>query len=449
MASTDFNREYDREIDALFKRFPSVQKTGFAQAYKPGLERMEEFDAVLGHPHRLFKSVHVAGTNGKGSVSNMLASSISGLGHKVGLYTSPHLLDFRERMRIKDGSSKVGQVSREYVLEFIRRYRSDFERLSLSFFEITTGMAYKWFADCGVDWAVVETGLGGRLDSTNIIVPQLSVITSIGLDHCELLGHTLEAVAFEKAGIIKPGVPVVVGHRDPSTDRVFLDRAASLSSPITFAPDLKPATASAGGRMPCMESVISRMDLQGPCQVENLSTTLASLEVLGLPADLPAIASTASRMDFHGRWEVLSREPLVVCDIGHNAAALSGNFRRLEEMLDCHGYDRLVIVYAVMADKDLDAILPLMPRRAEYIFTTPSTSRALPADRIASRFEDYFSSLSGNEGLSVPRNYVVPSVAEAVREALRIAGARRESLLYIGGSTFAVAEALPVFGHRK
>lgn len=419
------------EVEALFKRFPSVQNVPFGDAYKPGLDRMMAFDELLGHPSGAFKTIHIAGTNGKGSVANMLAANLAASGYKTGLYTSPHILDFRERMRIKDGSSPVSMVPEDYVLDFIQRYRPDFERLSLSFFEITTGMAFKWFADCGVDWAVVEVGLGGRLDSTNIITPELSVITSIGLDHCALLGNTLAEIAAEKAGIIKPGVPVVVGHRDPETDPVFVARAADAGSRLVFA-------APAAGPLPALrQKLLTEMDLQGRCQAENLGTVAAALSELGIPLHPDAIAHTAVLMDFHGRWEKLSDEPLVICDIGHNPPALKENFAQLREMLRA-GYSDLIIVYAVMADKDLGSIFPLMPPEASYIFTTPKTARALPAEEIAVKFERFFATAR-------PKFSVVPDVAEAVQEALAQMAACPKPIIYIGGSTFAVAEALPVF----
>ena len=417
------------EVEALFKRFPSVQNVPFGDAYKPGLDRMMAFDELLGHPSGAFKTIHIAGTNGKGSVANMLAANLAASGYKIGLYTSPHILDFRERMRIKDGSSTVSMVPEDYVLDFIQRYRPDFERLSLSFFEITTGMAFKWFADCGVDWAVVEVGLGGRLDSTNIITPELSVITSIGLDHCALLGNTLAEIAAEKAGIIKPGVPVVVGHRDPETDPVFVARAADAGSRLVFA---------ASEPLPALQQkLLTEMDLQGRCQAENLGTVAAALSELGIPLHPDAIAHTAVLMDFHGRWEKLSDEPLVICDIGHNPPALKENFAQLREMLHA-GYSDLIIVYAVMADKDLGSILPLMPPEASYIFTTPKTARALPAEEIAVKFERFFAPAR-------PKFSVVPDVAEAVQEALAQMAACPKPIIYIGGSTFALAEALPVF----
>ena len=544
--------EYKELLDKIFVRFPSVQSSGFgASSYKPGLEHMTEFLDVLGNPHRAYKTVHVAGTNGKGSVCNMLASALAATGLKTGLYTSPHILDFRERMRVLEdtkspeytpnsrnygrcpsehtpetlentpapssldtagGRGGLGEclpqygqsrqplgchfdrsgeiyslVPKEYVFEFLKQWGSEFERLNLSFFEITTGMAFKWFADAGVDIAVIEVGLGGRLDSTNVITPELSIITSIGLDHCDLLGDTLEKIAGEKAGIIKPGVPVVIGEYRPETAPVFIAKAKALNSPIYFADDLghlsgpqKKIIFPDGAEitnfllrsgpthsMPKYASVISSppsvisnppfvissevekshitLDLQGEYQEANLRTVLTALSVLAdrstsvmpdlighlTPAVLSAIAHTGVRAGFGGRWEHLSEQPLVICDIGHNAHALKHNFGQLEDMMASGVYDCLIIVYAVMADKDLDAILPLMPKQARYIFTTPKGKRALPARCICDRFA----------GESV----AIDDVQEAVKAALHEASAYKKPIIYIGGSTFAVAEAKPLF----
>ena len=231
-----FEEQYSAEINALFQRFPSVQTASFGEAYKPGLDRMRTFDDRLGNPHRSYRTIHVAGTNGKGSVANLLASALSACGLKVGLYTSPHILDFRERMRVAEPSTGQGNathlVSKEFVLDFILRWKADFEALDLSFFEITTAMAFRWFETEKVDVAVVEVGLGGRLDSTNIITPDLSIVTSIGLDHCDLLGHTLEAVAAEKAGIFKSSVPALVGEVLPETLPVFTAKAMETDSDL-------------------------------------------------------------------------------------------------------------------------------------------------------------------------------------------------------------------------
>ena len=417
---------YQALVQDIFRRFPSVQKEGFtAGAYKPGLERMQAFEEALGHPTRQFRSIHIAGTNGKGSVANMLASALSSCGLKAGLFTSPHLLDFRERMVVSS------MIPKSYVYDFLTRWMPWITEHQLSFFEITTGLAFKWFADEGVDVAVIETGLGGRLDSTNILEhPDLTVVTSIGFDHMALLGNTLAQIAGEKAGIFKPGVPAVVGETRPETAPVF---EAAAKGPLCFADQIQP---------PLWErraAVLAAMDLQAPVQEKNLRTVLTALDILrrqpgyeklsSSEALLDGIIHTARNMGFHGRWERLSLRPCVIADIGHNAHALRSNFARLEECVRDGQNDGLIIVYGIMADKDLDAILPLMPRDARYIFTTPDTPRALPAEEIMRRFQ----------GTAL----CIPSVAEAVRQALAMA--TPDTLIYIGGSTFVVAEALPLF----
>ena len=410
---------YLRLVQDIFRRFPSVQKDGFTPgAYKPGLERMRAFEDALGNPSRRFRSVHVAGTNGKGSVANMLASACTSSGLKTGLFTSPHIMDFRERICVNGEL-----IPKEYVFSFLTEWMNWIIAHELSFFEITTGLAFSWFAAQKVDVAIIETGLGGRLDSTNILEqPQLTIVTSIGLDHCDLLGHTLPEIAAEKAGIFKEGV-------------------------------------------------------QAQVQEKNLRTVLAAVDILkendafallrNDAAVTDGILHTASNMHFHGRWERLSTQPFVIADIGHNAHALQHNFRQLQEMLAGGICSSLIIVYGIMADKDLDAILPLMPENATYIFTSPETPRALPADDILRRFNAYraaqkpvdakLQDYQGTVTLS-SRAYAFTSVRYAVQMAVQLAqnlsqqlsrSASAEKpappLIYIGGSTFVVAEALPLF----
>ncbi len=418
--------KYDQILSSLFTRFPSVQKCGFGDnAYKPGLEHMLEFDRRLGTPSAGFRSVHVAGTNGKGSVSSMLASSLAASGLRVGLYTSPHLVDFRERMRIVE-DDKVTLIPRDDVMAFIDRWSADFDALDLSFFEITTGMAFDWFAREQVDIAVIEVGLGGRLDSTNIIEPELSVVTSIGLDHCAQLGSTRALIAGEKAGIFKPGAPAVVGCRDDETAEVFEGRARQVHCPLFFADEY---AGECGFELPDAAG----MDLKGEYQQMNLATVFTALDILGFEPETDAICHTAARTAFRGRWEQVSASPLTICDIGHNPPALALNFAQLRRMMDSGTYDKLIMVYGVMADKALDDIIPLMPADAEYVFTTPPTPRAMPAEEILSRF----SAATGKD----PRTlHSTSSVAEAL--ALLSALSSGKSLIYIGGSAFVVAEAL-------
>ena len=403
------NEQYNRLLEELYNRHPSVQNTGFtAGAYKPGLAGMERFDAALGHPARQFRSIHVAGTNGKGSVSSMLAAALSATGLRVGLYTSPHLVDFRERIKLvePDGWS---MIPREEVFRFL----TENELEGLSFFEITTGLAFWWFAAQQVDVAVIEVGLGGRLDSTNILTPELAVVTSIGLDHCALLGNTRGAIAAEKAGIFKPGVPALCGQHDDETAPVFEARASVVPCPLFFAEDF--------------DVELFDTDLTGPCQAANLRTALAALELLGVEPDREALAHTAARTGLRGRWERLCENPEVICDIGHNPPALEINFRRLRE-----SGRPLLIVFGIMADKDLDGIKPLLPRDARYFLVAPKGERALPADRLAARLEGFDCTVCGD-------------VKDGVRQALEAARSTPGCLLYIGGSNFVVAEAVGLF----
>lgn len=436
---------YDKLLQELFVRFPSFQNAG-KSAYKPGLEHMVMFDGILGHPHRRYRTIHIAGTNGKGSVSNMLASVLSASGLKTGLYTSPHLIDFRERMRISDGNS-LEYIEKEEVFDFIVRWKDVFEHLDLSFFEITTMMAFDWFARRNVDIAVIETGLGGRLDSTNIISPVLDIITNIGLDHCDLLGNTLPEIAFEKAGIIKPHTPVVIGESSPETDDVFerkvlytnlpeqefMDDRKKIMSLLTFADKTVPAL------WEDRERILREMDLQGSYQEKNLRTVLTAVGILREnilsctdTAVEDAIIHTAARMEFHGRWEKLSEKPLIIADIGHNAHGLKYNFAELERLKAEGKCSSLLIVYGMVADKDSDAVIRLMPDDAEYFFTEAASRRALPANRLAEKFRE---SKGGN-------CMAFDSVKDAVSAAIERAGSQALPLIYIGGSAYVVAEAM-------
>ena len=402
---------YARLLEELYTRHPSVQNKGFTTgAYKPGLEGMMQLDAALGHPAQRLRAVHVAGTNGKGSVSSMLAAALAGAGLRVGLYTSPHLADFRERIKLVEPGG-WSMIPREEVFRFLTERERDLE--GLSFFEITTGLAFKWFDDIQVDIAVIEVGLGGRLDSTNILTPELAVVTSIGLDHCALLGGTRGAIAAEKAGIFKPGVPALCGERDAETAPVFEARASVVPCPLFFAEDF--------------DVDLFDTDLTGPYQPANLRTALAALELLGVEPDREALAHTAARTGLRGRWERLNADPEVICDIGHNPPALEINFRRLRE-----SGRPLLIVYGIMADKDLDAIRPLMPADAHYFLVAPQGERALPVAALAARMDGF-------------RCTVCTSVKDGVYQALDEAEKIPGSLVYIGGSNFVVAEAIDLF----
>ena len=449
---------YEEMIQKLFVRFPSFQKTG-AGAYKPGIANMEFADQLMGHPHRKYKVVHVAGTNGKGSVSNMLASCLAASGLKVGLYTSPHILDFRERIRIvTDESYRL--IPKEDVWSFIGQWQDTFDHLDMSFFEITTLLALSWFADRDVDIVVLETGLGGRLDSTNIVSPVLSVITNIGLDHCDMLGGTLPEIAFEKAGIIKPKVPVVVGESHPETDAVFehkvlytnlpepdfMGNRNAIMSLLTFADKIEPSLWA------CHEDVLQRMDLQGEYQRKNLRTVMAALDVLSCcgPAMPAALVRTAARTGFRGRWEKLSDDPYVICDIGHNEHGLKYNFAQLEKMRKDGRCTHIIMLYGSVADKDVDAVLHLMPADAAYVFTQAHGKRALPAEEARDRYLSYCAETGRPTGDVHCRGTVI----EAVRHAYGLAASIKESdpdalpLIYIGGSTYVVSEAVAMLKGR-
>lgn len=442
----DFNEKaYEALVEAVFQRFPSVQKAGFDGAYKPGLAHMRAFDEALGSPSRAFRSIHVAGTNGKGSVCSMLASVLSAGGIRTGLYTSPHLLDFRERIKIISAPEGWSMVPKEYAYDFLAEWEPYFIKHGLSFFEITTGLCFKYFADCGVEVAVIETGLGGLLDSTNIIQPLLSVVTNIGMDHMAYLGDTPAEIAAQKAGIFKEGVPALVGESAPETDPVFAE-TAWMKCPLTFADKVKPSLWGRSGEM------LEKMDLRAVSQQKNLRTVLAALDILrdtaGLRIDeetiFQAIVHTAARTGFHGRWEKLSDVPYVLCDIGHNAHALRYNFAQLRREVSSGHFSSLIIVYGIMADKDLDPILPLMPEEATYLFCAPDTARALAAQQLLDRYKAWRS----GQGLGSGNAFAAPSVREAVRMATGRAQALTDStppLIYIGGSTFVVSEAVNLF----
>lgn len=405
-----FEKEYSLLLSDLFERHPSVQKDGFTgNAYKPGLEGMKHLDALLGSPSKQFSSIHIAGTNGKGSVSSMLAAAIAANGQKVGLYTSPHLVDFRERIKIiENGTFRM--IPKERVWKFLK---SGIDLNGLSFFEITTGMAFLYFAEEKVDVAVIETGLGGRLDSTNILSPKLCIITSIGLDHCSLLGDTREKIAAEKAGIFKPCIPALIGTFDKETSPVFEKKVAEVRSPLFYADKMETA------------GDIDNADLNGPYQKENFRTTLSALKILGIEPDNATLRSAAKITGFRGRWEHLKwASPEIICDIGHNPAALKINFAALRET-----GKRLLVVYGIMADKDLAGIVSYMPQEAKYFAVAPDTPRSIPSLELCKSL-----TLKGLDCTDCG------SVEDGVKKAL--AEAAPEDLVYIGGSNFVVADCI-------
>lgn len=463
---------YEDMLHKLFTRFPSFQKVG-AGAYKPGIANMEFADQLMGHPHRNYKVIHVAGTNGKGSVSNMLASCLAAAGLRVGLYTSPHIVDFRERIRIVT-DTEYEYIPKEDVWDFVCQWHDTFDHLDLSFFEITTLMALHWFSEQSVDVAILETGLGGRLDSTNIVTPVLSVITNIGYDHCDLLGDTLPEIAFEKAGIIKPKVPVVVGESNPETDVVFERKVLYVNLPepcfMGNREEVMSLLVFADKVTPMMwdrhEDMLHDMDLRGEYQKSNLRTVLAALEIIssrsltdgtdvltsrtnGLysPTCMDALVHTAARTGFRGRWEKLSEDPFVICDIGHNEHGLKYNFAQLDRMRAEGECTHLIIVYGSVADKDVDAVLHRMPADAIYIFTQAQGKRAMAASDVCRKYQSFCM----ETGRSVGQVHVTDTVAEAVEMAKMLVSGIVDAddlsrpLVYIGGSTYVVSEAIGAF----
>ena len=418
-------KSYDDKLNWLFSQFPSYQKVGKV-AYKPGIETMEAFDAALGHPHRRFRTIHVAGTNGKGSTSHMLAAGLAACGLKVGLYTSPHLVDFRERMKMVEGDG-FRMISKDKVEDFLDKWRDFLVLNHPSLFEITTAMAFDFFAAENVDIAVIETGLGGRLDSTNVITPILSIITNIGLEHCEHLGYTLAAIAGEKAGIIKPGVPAVVGEFTPETRPVFEAKAAACGSPLTFAVEATP----------CLSLKVADLDLPGDYQERNLCTLSAAVGILQpmLGLDLEAfrngVRHAARNTGLHGRWETLREaDPVqhkaqIICDTGHNAHGLRWVAEQVDR-ISCD-YDNVVFILGLTREKDLDVIAPLLPRNVHYIFTQAPDPRAFPFNELANIMSDY-----GLAGMGVA------SFSSALSLADSLTG--EKDLIFVGGSNYIVKQ---------
>ena len=422
--------DYQSLLERLFVRFPSYQTVG-DRAYKPGLDAMRAFAAELGDPQRRLRMLHVAGTNGKGSVSSMTAAALAAAGLRTGLYTSPHLVDFRERMKIISPSGWE-MIPEEEAERFLRKWTPYFDANDLSFFEITTGMAFDWFAREGVDAAVIETGLGGRLDSTNILTPVCSVITNISLEHCQYLGHTLEEIASEKAGIIKPGVPVVIGEALPETRPVFERVAAQNGSPLFFAEETAPL----------LDVRPEELDMTGDYQRRNLRTAdtalSAAISSFGLsdPAPLAdGVRHAAARTGLHGRWETLrpagGGRAQILCDAGHNAHA----FRWIRAQLgriSCD-YERIVFILGVVADKDLDAISAFLPREVTYLFTQPSSGRALPCTELANLLHD-----CGVNGEAVPTLRAALARAEELTD--------ERDLIFVSGSCYLVSDLLALRG---
>lgn len=402
---------YDETIEYLFNSTPLFQNVGKA-AYKEGLANTLALDEYFGHPHTKFKTIHVGGTNGKGSTSHSLASVLQSAGYKVGLFTSPHLKDFRERIRI---NGKM--ISEKYVVDFVEQNRNFFEPLYPSFFELTTAMAFKYFADENVDVAVIEVGLGGRLDCTNIISPVLSIITNISFDHVNLLGNTLEKIASEKAGIIKHGVPVVIGETTSETRPVFEAKAKEVDTQIVFAEEKDiPEIA---------------FELGGDYQQKNLRTIITALSILRGTFDISeqnirdGLGSVCERTGLMGRWQTLNECPKTVCDVGHNV----GGFEYIVKQLARQQYKTLRIVIGMVNDKDVNGVLALLPKDAKYYFTRAKVARALQPEELQEKAKEY--GLKGN---------CYPSVANAYEAAIREAST--DDFIFVGGSCFVVAEVV-------
>jgi dihydrofolate synthase/folylpolyglutamate synthase len=423
--------DYQETIEWLFAQLPMFQREGQA-AYKGNLDNTLRLDHHFNSPHRRFSTIHVGGTNGKGSVSHMLASVLQESGYKTGLYTSPHLKDFRERLKIN------GQMIPEAaVIDFGERHRPLFSEIKPSFFEMTVAMAFAYFAEQQVDIAVIEVGLGGRLDSTNIITPLLSIVTNISLDHVALLGDTLEKIASEKAGILKPGIPAIIGTRDPATDHVFERKAAGQATPLQFASDNWTCLRHDNNtyELTNRQGITYHLapELKGHCQRKNIPAVLeAILELrragLHIPDDalLAGIARVIRNTGLYGRWQELSRTPYTVCDTGHN---LDGITESVAQIASCR-YDHLHVVIGMVNDKDIDNILRVLPPLATYYFTKASLPRALD-ERV----------LAGKARAIGLRGNCYPTVPAAIAAAT--AAAATGDMIYIGGSTFIVAEALP------
>ncbi len=535
-------QEYKKEIDYIFNRFPSFQKVG-AGAYKPGIEGMALLAQACGNPHLQFRSIHVAGTNGKGSTSHMIAAALSRIPRcavkwggkddktpaeecgnesdyitssklKVGLYTSPHLVDFRERIKVSSDDG-FQMITEEFVYNFIMLYKRRFEEIGASFFEITTAMAFAWFAHSGVDIAVVECGLGGRLDSTNILTPQLSVITNIGLDHCDFLGSEPESIALEKAGIIKPSVPVVIGE-ESGVGNVFAKKARECGSPLVWAEKYQSRLLLRYGLD------LQSLDLQGACQDKNIKTVTAAVELWigtqcnGLPSDerlsadngpivnegilcgnvlsaddllsadndmhqakgysgeseeaggiaavgkekeiledvVAAIHGAAKLTGLRGRWEVLGKEPFIVCDTGHNSHGFKLLGKQIMERFVQGRFKRLVMFFGVVADKDLDSISEYLPKSGvvggcgegvvQYRFVNARGTRSLPAYKLKERM-----AAMGFEGSAVHDGNIGMSLQHYMDEVSDRADLSETDMVFIGGSTFVVAEAIEFFDGRR
>lgn len=414
---------YQETTEYLFNSTPVFEKIG-AKAYKPGLQTTFALDEHFGHPHQKYKTIHIAGTNGKGSCSHTLAAILQSQGYKVGLYTSPHLVDFRERIRVNGEC-----VPEQYVIDFVEENRTFFEPLHPSFFELTTAMALKYFTEQEVDYAIIEVGLGGRLDCTNIITPILSIITNISFDHTQFLGNTLAEIAGEKAGIIKPGVPVVIGEYLPETRPVFENKAKAENAPMLFAQDFY------AEHLESSETCDVDMELKGSYQERNKKTILAALHILRQKLTISddaireGFAHVCELTGLRGRWEKLNDAPLTICDTGHNLAG----WNYLAPQINYVKAETKHIVFGMVDDKDVAHVLQLLKEKLEnrvkYYWTQPSTKRAIPVEKLSELALKL--DLHGN---------AYHSVKEAYNAAIE--NAEKGDFIFVGGSSYVVADLL-------
>ncbi|MCD7899946.1 MAG: bifunctional folylpolyglutamate synthase/dihydrofolate synthase [Bacteroides sp.] len=422
---------YQETLEYLYNSMPMFQQIG-TKAYKEGLENTCILDEYFKHPHTRYKTIHVAGTNGKGTCSHTIAAVLQSAGYKVGLYTSPHLVDFSERIRVNGKP-----ISQQYIIEFVEKHRFFFEPLYPSFFELTTALAFLYFADKKIDVAVIEVGLGGRLDCTNIISPDLSIITNISYDHTALLGNTLSKIAAEKAGIMKPNTPVIIGESTEDTELVFINQAAKVNAPITFAEKeqlLLEADRAADGKWIYQTQDYPDLvgELSGFYQPKNTITLLVTIrELKRLHYTIEdknvreGFAHVTQSTGLMGRWQKLQDSPTLVCDTGHNIAGMAYIVEQLEQQV----YNELHFVIGMVDDKDIHGILSILPKDARYYFTRASVKRALPEDELAEKARSY-----GLKGETYPT--VVSAIEAAQKESLP------EDFIFVGGSSFIVADLL-------
>ena len=434
--------EYKKTIEYLYASQPAFHQVG-AAAYKPGLDNTYALMAHLGNPHTQLRAIHVAGTNGKGSTSHLIAAALQAEGYQVGLFTSPHLVDFRERIRINGN-----MIPQEAVVNWVADNRAFLDEVKPSFFETTMALAFWYFAQQQVDYAVIEVGLGGRLDSTNILTPLLSVITNIGIDHTEFLGNTLAQIAAEKAGIMKPHVPCVIGESHPETTPIFMERARAcgILGEGLETTNCRIWLADLCGYMRKRRKKEAPMcQLQGMYQDKNQQTAYVALQVLrnycGVEAAKESIAKGFAQVctltGLRGRWEVLSQNPLTICDTGHNGHGLRYVAEQLSSLIasspNSLSPHRLHIILGMVNDKDIDDVLALLPENAIYYFTQPKTQRAMAAQELLARWEQ----------MGRSHAVAIADVQQAVTEAQKEATA--EDIIFIGGSNYLVGEVLTSF----